>query len=371
MVEPFEDANGVSSEDGTTGAFGGRASFAALDGPAGVKPVTPFNGSLVVSGVCDPCLGVTEGAFVAAPAAPATLSPPGTLLSRAAAFARVLSSAANIPLRADALSSRGVVREAAAPGTVGARPADLAVTVGRVDVGVRVGALALEDVTGEALTDGAFAFDALGETLTGETLTGETLTGETLTGETLTGETLTGETLTGEAFAFVVLEGATGETFTGGAFAFDILGGDTLAVEGLALEVFTMVLEPPPLAGCAVFAIRSGFAADDGFAGVFAVSLAVAADFAVFFGDADTAGFDVARPAIGGAGLDPGSPFVEVFAGAAGVFAFVATFVPFFQAGTVKPFNNLTSLRLRPGSFPRKTGSTQSKDRGRYHRCDS
>ena len=200
-------------------------------------------------------------------------------------------------------------------------------------------------------------------------MTGETLPGETFAFVVLEGAT--GETFTGEAFAFVVLEGATGETFTGGAFAFDILGGETLAVEGLALEVFTMVLEPPPLAGWAVFAIRSGFAADDGFAGVFAVSLAVAADFAVFFGDADTAGFDVARPAIGGAGLDPGSPFVEVFAGAAGVFAFVATFVPFFQAGTVKPFYNLTSLRLRPGSFPRKTGSTQSKDRGRYHRCDS
>ena len=295
MMEASGD--GVSFEDVRTDAFGGRASLAAFEGPAGVEPVTFCTLSLVVSGVGDPFLGVTEGAFVAAPSS-ASLSRPGAPFSRTSAFTPVLTFDTDTALEAVAFSSRSFASEAVAPEA--ADPPDLAASVGPVLIG---------------LTVGAFDFDVLAD------------------------------------FA--------GETLTIGAFDFHVLA------------VVAVGLEPPLWAGCGVLAARSGFATVTGFAGVFAVSLGTAAGFAVFLGDADKAGFNVARPGTGGAGLDPGLPFVEVFAGAAGIFAFVATFVPFFQAESVKPFNNQTSRRFRRARFRLQPEVPQSKDRGRYHRCDS
>ena len=289
--------DGVSFEDVRTDAFGGRASLAAFEGPAGVEPVTFCTLSLVVSGVGDPFLGVTEGAFVAAPSS-ASLSRPGAPFSRTSAFTPVLTFDTDTALEAVAFSSRSFASEAVAPEA--ADPPDLAASVGPVLIG---------------LTVGAFDLDVLAD------------------------------------FA--------GETLTIGAFDFHVLA------------VVAAGLEPPPWAGCGVLAARSGFGAVTGFAGVFAVSLGTAAGFAVFLGDTDTAGFNVARPGTGGAGLEPGLPFVEVFAGAAGIFAFVATFVPFFQAESVKPFNNQTSRRFRRARFRLQPEVPQSKDRGRYHRCDS
>ena len=313
MMEASGD--GVSFEDVRTDAFGGRASLAAFEGPAGVEPVTFCTLSLVVSGVGDPFLGVTEGAFVAAPSS-ASLSRPGAPFSRTSAFTPVLTFDTDTALEAVAFSSRSFASEAVAPEA--ADPPDLAASVGPVLIGLTVGAFDLDvlaDFAGGTLTIGAFDFDVLAD------------------------------------FA--------GETLTIGAFDFHVLAD------------FAAGLEPPPWAGCGVLAARSGFGAVTGFAGVFAVSLGTAAGFAVFLGDTDTAGFNVARPGTGGAGLEPGLPFVEVFAGAAGIFAFVATFVPFFQAESVKPFNNQTSRRFRRARFRLQPEVPQSKDRGRYHRCDS